>query len=204
MASERARFADTHARLDVVAAWGLTALLPGRWACARRPSCRSPATSSTPARRCGLGLVNHVVPHDELLPFTRALVDDIAPTAAVGHVLGLYRRGEGLPLGRRARARGRARRHAAGRPGGVRRGGRRRGCAAVAMNDESTRGRVVDAAIECILDEGFYRASSNKIAKRAGVTWGVIQYHFGTREALMLAVHERGAPRARRARSPTR
>jgi AcrR family transcriptional regulator len=60
------------------------------------------------------------------------------------------------------------------------------------MNDESTRARVVDAAIECILDEGFYRASSNKIAKRAGVTWGVIQYHFGTREALMVAVHERG------------
>ena len=28
VASERARFADTHARLDVVAAWGLTALLP--------------------------------------------------------------------------------------------------------------------------------------------------------------------------------
>ena len=25
-----------------------------------------------------------------------------------------------------------------------------------------------------------------------GVTWGVIQYHFGTREALLLAVHERG------------
>jgi AcrR family transcriptional regulator len=60
------------------------------------------------------------------------------------------------------------------------------------MSDESTRARVVDAAIGCILDEGFYRASSNKIARRAGVTWGVIQYHFGTREALLLAVHERG------------
>ncbi len=60
------------------------------------------------------------------------------------------------------------------------------------MSDESTRARVVDAAIACILDEGFYRASSNKIAKGAGVTWGVIQYHFGTREALMVAVHERG------------
>ncbi len=59
------------------------------------------------------------------------------------------------------------------------------------MSDDSTRARVVDAAIACILDEGFYRASSNKIAKRAGVTWGVIQYHFGTREALLLAVHER-------------
>jgi AcrR family transcriptional regulator len=60
------------------------------------------------------------------------------------------------------------------------------------MNDESTRARVLDAAVACILDEGFYRASSNKIAKRAGVTWGVIQYHFGTREALLVAVHERG------------
>ena len=60
------------------------------------------------------------------------------------------------------------------------------------MNDESTRARVLDAAVACILDEGFYRASSNKIAKRAGVTWGVIQYHFGTRETLLVAVHERG------------
>jgi AcrR family transcriptional regulator len=60
------------------------------------------------------------------------------------------------------------------------------------LSDDSTRARVIDAAISCILDEGFYRASSNKIARRAGVTWGVIQYHFGTREALLLAVHERG------------
>jgi AcrR family transcriptional regulator len=57
--------------------------------------------------------------------------------------------------------------------------------------DDSTRERVLDAAVACILDEGFYRASSNMIARRAGVTWGVIQYHFGTREALLLAVHER-------------
>lgn len=60
------------------------------------------------------------------------------------------------------------------------------------MSDDSTRARVIDAAVACILDEGFYRASSNKIARRAGVTWGVIQYHFGTREALLLAVHGRG------------
>ena len=59
------------------------------------------------------------------------------------------------------------------------------------MNDLPTRERVIDAAVACILEEGFYRASSNKIARRAGVTWGVIQYHFGTREALLLAVHAR-------------
>jgi AcrR family transcriptional regulator len=59
--------------------------------------------------------------------------------------------------------------------------------------DASTRQRVIDAAVACILEEGFYRASSNKIARRAGVTWGVIQYHFGTREGLLLAVSEYSA-----------
>src|SRR3954447_4011596 len=49
------------------------------------------------------------------------------------------------------------------------------------------------AAVECIVDEGYYRASSNRIAQRAGVTWGVIQYHFGTREQLLLAVVRDGA-----------
>jgi AcrR family transcriptional regulator len=54
--------------------------------------------------------------------------------------------------------------------------------------DPVTRRRVLDAAVSCIIERGFYRASSNEIARQAGVTWGVIQYHFGTRESLMLAV----------------
>jgi AcrR family transcriptional regulator len=62
-----------------------------------------------------------------------------------------------------------------------------------AKNDESTPAKVIDAAIACILEEGFYRASSNEIARRADVTWGVIQYHFGTREALLLGVLQRAA-----------
>jgi AcrR family transcriptional regulator len=61
--------------------------------------------------------------------------------------------------------------------------------------DKDTRERVIDAAIKCILEEGFYRASSNAIAERAGLTWGVIQYYFGSREALMLAVLEEGTRR---------
>jgi AcrR family transcriptional regulator len=57
-----------------------------------------------------------------------------------------------------------------------------------------TRGRVIKAAVDCIIDLGFYRGSStNEIARRAGVTWGVIQHYFGTREGLMLAVLEDGA-----------
>ena len=52
----------------------------------------------------------------------------------------------------------------------------------------ASRQRLLDAAVACILEQGYYRASSNEVARRAGVTWGVIQYHFGTRERLMLEV----------------
>ena len=54
--------------------------------------------------------------------------------------------------------------------------------------EPSGRTSILDAAIASILELGFYRASSNEIARRAGVSWGSIQYHFGSRESLMLAV----------------
>lgn len=50
--------------------------------------------------------------------------------------------------------------------------------------------QIVRAAVDCIVEQGFYRASSNEIARRAGVSWGSIQYYFGSRERLMLAVVE--------------
>jgi AcrR family transcriptional regulator len=53
---------------------------------------------------------------------------------------------------------------------------------------EATRRKVIDAAVESISDVGYYESSSNEIARRAGVTWGVIQHQFGTREALLLEV----------------
>jgi AcrR family transcriptional regulator len=62
-------------------------------------------------------------------------------------------------------------------------------------NGESTRTRVIEAALTCIAEKGYYRASSNEIARTAGVTWGVIAHHFGSREALMLAALERAAQR---------
>jgi AcrR family transcriptional regulator len=49
------------------------------------------------------------------------------------------------------------------------------------------RADIIDAAVESILDLGFYRASTNEIARRANVAWSSIQYYFGTREALLLA-----------------
>jgi AcrR family transcriptional regulator len=54
----------------------------------------------------------------------------------------------------------------------------------------ATRARMLDAVVECILENGYYEASSNAIARQAGVTWGAIQHQFGTRQALLLAVLE--------------
>jgi AcrR family transcriptional regulator len=53
---------------------------------------------------------------------------------------------------------------------------------------EVTRQKVLDAAVATILELGYYQASSNAIARRAGVTWGALQHQFGTREALLLEV----------------
>ena len=45
-----------------------------------------------------IGLVNQVVPHEELDAAARKLAADVAPTGAVQEVLRLYGRGEGLSL----------------------------------------------------------------------------------------------------------
>ena len=54
-----------------------------------------------------------------------------------------------------------------------------------------TRARVIQAAIDCIYREGFNAAHTNKIVEEAGVTWGVLQYHFGDKDGLMQAVLDR-------------
>jgi AcrR family transcriptional regulator len=53
---------------------------------------------------------------------------------------------------------------------------------------ELTRARVLQAAVDCIVERGYYRASSNAIARQAGVTWGAIAHQFGSREGLLLEV----------------
>ena len=50
VASERARFADTHSRVGIQPGWGLTVLLAEAVGVRRAGSCRRPATSSTPRR----------------------------------------------------------------------------------------------------------------------------------------------------------
>jgi enoyl-CoA hydratase len=96
VASDRARFADTHARLNVIPTWGLTALLPRAVGVrlARELSITGRFLEAPEALR--RGLVNHVVPHDELLAFTKRLAGSVVETAAVPDVLRLYARGEDL------------------------------------------------------------------------------------------------------------
>jgi TetR/AcrR family transcriptional regulator, regulator of cefoperazone and chloramphenicol sensitivity len=69
------------------------------------------------------------------------------------------------------------------------RGARQRG--------DDTRARVIGEAAACVIEEGFAKASANRIAQRAGVTWGVIQYHFGDRAGLFSAVVFAGTEQAR-------
>jgi TetR/AcrR family transcriptional regulator, regulator of cefoperazone and chloramphenicol sensitivity len=51
---------------------------------------------------------------------------------------------------------------------------------------------VIDETVRCVLEEGFVAASAKHITERAGVTWGVIQYHFGDRAGLLMAVVDQG------------
>lgn len=93
VASEQARFADTHARVGVMPGWGLTVQLAE--AVGLRRARELSATGNFLGARTAYdwGLVNHVVGHRDLLIFARALAADIAgndPTG-VGHVLGTYR-----------------------------------------------------------------------------------------------------------------
>lgn len=57
---------------------------------------------------------------------------------------------------------------------------------------DDTRALIVDETVRCILEEGFAAATAKHVAERAGVTWGVIQYHFGDRNGMLLAVVEQG------------
>jgi enoyl-CoA hydratase/carnithine racemase len=73
VASDRARFADTHARVGVMPGWGLTVLLVEAVGLRRARELSATGNFCSAEQALTWGLVNHVVPHDELLPFTRTL-----------------------------------------------------------------------------------------------------------------------------------
>ena len=84
VASERARFADTHARVGVMPGWGLTVLLPQRIGVARAREMSVTGNYVDADTALTWGLVNHVVPHEELLRFTRGLAADVASNDPMG------------------------------------------------------------------------------------------------------------------------
>lgn len=77
IASEHARFADTHARVGLLPTWGLSVRLPQKVGVgmARRMSLTGDYLSAADALRAGL--VTEVVPHDELLPTARRVAASI-------------------------------------------------------------------------------------------------------------------------------
>jgi len=118
IASEHARFADTHARIGIMPGWGLTVQLPA--AVGVRRAREMSATGNFVDARTALewGLVNHVVPHADLLGFTMQLAADAASSdpAAVQAIFATYRDGSQVTAGEAAdiEAAAHARWHAAG------------------------------------------------------------------------------------------
>jgi len=77
VASERARFADTHARVGIMPGGGITVLMAQTLGPRRAIEQSLTGNFLTADDALRFGLVNHVVPHEELLPFTRRLAGDI-------------------------------------------------------------------------------------------------------------------------------
>jgi enoyl-CoA hydratase len=94
IASERARFADTHARVGILPTWGLSVRLPQKVGVglARRMSLTGDYLSADDALRAGL--VTEVVPHERLLPAARKVAASIAGNnqKAVRALLASYHR----------------------------------------------------------------------------------------------------------------
>jgi enoyl-CoA hydratase len=103
VASEQARFADTHARMGIMPGWGLTVDLPAAVGIRRAREMSATGNFIDAHTAFEWGLVNHVVPHGQLLVFARTLAADAASSdqAAVQRILATYREGS-LGTGREA------------------------------------------------------------------------------------------------------
>ena len=84
VASEHAKFGDTHSRVGVMPGWGLTVLLPQAIGVRRAKEMSLTGNFMGAEEALAFGLVNHVVPHADLIPFTRQIARDIAGNEADG------------------------------------------------------------------------------------------------------------------------
>lgn len=78
IASERARFADTHARVGVLPGGGLSVILPRLAGAARAKELSLSGNFIDADTAAAWGVINRVVPHDSLLPAALGLAEAIA------------------------------------------------------------------------------------------------------------------------------
>ena len=80
LCAEEAAFADTHARVGVVPGWGLSQRLPRLIGLPRAKELSLTGNFLSAQQAYAWGMVNRVVPKDELLPAAKALAKDILTT----------------------------------------------------------------------------------------------------------------------------
>ena len=59
-----------------------------------------------------------------------------------------------------------------------------------AERSAATRGKIIAAVLESVAEVGFQRTTASEITRRAGVTWGAVQHHFGAKDGILRAVLE--------------
>ena len=58
------------------------------------------------------------------------------------------------------------------------------------MPKQDTATKILEAARDCLLADGYAAMSTRKVAEQAGVPLSQIHYHFGSKDALVAAVYE--------------
>jgi enoyl-CoA hydratase len=101
IASENARFADTHARVGIMPGWGLSQKLSRMIGISRAKELSLSGNFLDATTACAWGLVNRVVPAADLLPAAIKLAQDIASAdpGMVGAYKKLIDEGYALPFG---------------------------------------------------------------------------------------------------------
>lgn len=89
IASESARFADTHARVGMLPGWGLSQKLPRLIGLSRAKEISFTGAPVFAQQAYEWGLVNHVLPADELLPRAIKMAEDMCN--CVPYILAQYK-----------------------------------------------------------------------------------------------------------------
>src|SRR3954462_9827649 len=64
-----------------------------------------------------------------------------------------------------------------------------------AQRSAATRAALLDATLECLVQDGYANTTTSRVAERAGLSRGAHLHHFQTRQALLAAAMEHLAER---------